>query len=203
MSTLETRLKKLKTDRESYGTGKGTTFSKSFRKAVVQYHYDSGISVENMAKSLNIHYTTVHKWKRLLGTGQTHMKHGKTTRADLKTKALAVTDELDNGMSTIAIANKYNITRQQYGSWKASVQGRYEEFRELPDGIMYVAKPEKLIFGDANIRAYRDLMKVQLEIREKLLSDMHKYGYGAKELEDEVNLLKVAITTAEKLKDIK
>ena len=62
--------------------------------------------------------------KELYGVGQTHAIHGNSTRADLKTKALAVTDELENDMTTVQIANKYNITRQQYGAWKASCQGR-------------------------------------------------------------------------------
>jgi len=203
MSTYDKRLKKLQTKRTTYGTGKGVVFPDTFRKEVLEYHYDSSMGLTPLARKLDIHFTTLHTWKRLLGTGQTHVKHGETTRADLKTKALAVTDELDNGMSTIAIANKYNITRQQYGAWKAATQGRYQEFRELPDGIMFATKPEKLIFGDANIRAYRDLMKAQLETRLKLLAEMHSLGYGHVELEAEVELMKTAVLTAEALKDVK
>ena len=203
MSVYTKRLETLRAERLTYGAGKGAALPDSFKKKVLKHHYDSGMNLTTLAGKVGIHFTTLHKWKRVMGTGQTHAKHGETTRADLKTKALAVTDELDNGMSTIAIANKYNITRQQYGAWKAATQGRYQEFREFPDGVIFVTKPEKLIVGDANIRAYRDLMKAQLEIRLKLLAKMHSLGYGHVELEAEVALMKTAVLTAEALKDIK
>ncbi len=200
---LSIELDKLTKERTTHTLGTGIPIPADFKQAVVDFHYSSGMHITTLSKVLSLHFTTVHKWKRLLGTGQTHAKYGETTRADLKTKALAVTDELDNGLTTIAIANKYNITRQQYGAWKAACQGRYKEFRELPDGVMFVTKPEKLIYGDENIRAYRELLNLQLTVREKLLKEMHTLGYGHADMEDEIEKLKVAVDAAEAVKDVK
>ncbi len=163
-------------ERETHIVGKGIPIPVKFKKEVIEFHYESGMFITTLSEMLNLHFTTVHGWKRIYGTGQTHARHGNTTRADLKTKALAVTDELDNGFTTIQIANKYNITRQQYGAWKVACQDRYEEFRELPDGVMWVTKPEKLVYGDKNIRAMRKLLENDLEKIKEAFKLMHKYG---------------------------
>ncbi len=199
MKTLE----ELVAERETHTVGKGIPIPVKFKKEVIEFHYESGMFITTLSEMLNLHFTTVHGWKRKYGTGQTHAMHGESTQADLKTKALAVTDELDNGLSTIDIANKYNITRQQYGAWKAACQGRYKEFRHLPDGVMWIKKEEKLIAGDQNIRDFRKLKEAQLAFRERVLKDMHELGYPTIEAETEIANIKTLIAAMDAVKDIK
>ena len=181
MKTLE----ELITAREEFSWGMpGTSYPIPFKEAVIAYHYATGKSLTTVGHELGLGNGTAVAWKKLYGKEQTHVIHGRTTLPDVRTKCLAIADELDHGMTTIAIANKYNITRQLYYNWKTKYKDRYREFLDLPDGIRSIAKEKKLVYGDKNIEIMRTVMQDQVTELELVINVTHKYGIGSKEIAD-------------------
>ena len=130
MTRVEQLRKRADAERSRLSSGKVHYSTSDLKEDIINFHYQSGMSITALSRNLKVNSNSLNAWKKLYGTDATGYRWGKTVRYDVRTKCLAIADEIDNGLSTIAIANKYNITRQQYSSWKHKYKDEYRQHIE-------------------------------------------------------------------------
>ncbi len=192
MKTIKTWLESMKKAGIPVGTV-GVTYPIHRKKQLIEIHYTTGKSLPKIAVETGVNINSLYEWKKMYGTKQTHVIYGNSTAPDIRTKCLAIADELDHGMSTVAIALKYHITRQQYYNWKSNFKDRYKEYMDLPDGTTRIAKVVRHVYGDDNIISVREL----LTSNAKKLADLVKanQAFGFDSTEAEAAIAEIAVTT--------
>lgn len=174
--TLET-IKKLVDDLPSNTNGR--IYTEAIKKTVVKFHYSSGMTVAKISQATGLSHKIIGTWKRYLGTDQTAFIHGTKMRADVRTKALAVREILILGNGIDITANKYNISVQTLNTWVLKYKDNYEDLLDAPDGIPYIVKQNKMVYGKTNIDKIRALLTAQAEQLMSLIDTMHMTGEQA------------------------
>ncbi len=163
--------------------GKRLLYTLEFKQGIVALHYKTGRTLFSISKEFDINPAIIYPWKKAFGKDATGYIHGTKIRYDVRTKCLAIQDELDNGLTVIQIANKYKITRQQYASWKSKFADRYEEHIEhMTDGIPHLIATKKHVYGSENIEIVQELMNDQVKEYEITIACLQKHGMGSKEV---------------------
>lgn len=147
-------------------------FSDKFKKEVLDYHYQFGLLITGLAIELDINAPSLYVWKKQFGSDRTAVMHGTTTRNDVRTKALAV-QRYYNGETAYALAEAFNVTPTTIAAWSKQYKDKYEEYLDLPDGVTVIAKEERQIYGDANIKQVEQMLKDNNERLTELLNTMH------------------------------
>jgi len=178
MKTLEELHRTRKTFKKS--PAGQTPYSTVFKSALIAYHFKSGIALRELANKLSIGEQLVYKWKRIYGHDMTGFVHGTRVRYDVRTKCLAIQDELDNGLTPIQVANKYKITRSQYYAWKVLFKDSYKEHVDnMTDGVPYLVKNQKHVYGEKNIELVRTTMNDQVKELQLIIVGLQRYGIGS------------------------
>ena len=182
MKTIEELLKARKTFKRS--AAGMTPYTVPFKEAVIAYHFNSGVVLREIANRLDIGEQIAYKWKRTYGKDMTGYIHGSRIRYDVRTKCLAIQDELEHGLSVIQIANKYKITRSQYYSWKTLFKDRYKDHVEnMTDGVPYLVKTKKHVYGSKNIEIVQEVLNDEMKELQIVIVGLQKYGAGSVEMD--------------------
>lgn len=156
-------------------------FSDVFCKDMIAFHYTSGCSIEALHKEFKITSEILRSWKRKFGQDQTAYTFGKNVRFDVRTKYLAVKEMIESTIPVAHIAVKYRTTIVSLAKWKEQYGYRYQELIDvLPDGVPYLVKEEKQVFGKSNIDEVRKLLASQSDALALILNTMHLSGVDKK-----------------------
>ncbi len=115
--------------------------------------------------------------KKIFGKERTVFIHGETVRNDLRTKALAVQEVLEFGKSKVETALKYGVADVTIGSWVKKMEHEYHDLLDSRDGIPYLVKEEKMVYGDDNITAILQLKEKHVAELSEVMELMHKNGF--------------------------
>ena len=192
MKTTEEWLESMKKAGTPVGV-MGGTYPSHRKKQLIEIHYATGQSLAVIAAATGVNVNSLYDWKKMYGTKQTHVIYGNSTAPDIRTKCLAIADELDHGMSTVAIALKYHITRQQYYNWKSNFKDRYKEYMDLPDGTTRIAKVVRHVYGDDSITSVRELLASNAKRLADVIKANQEFGFDSTEAE--TALTEIEITT--------
>ena len=177
MSTQKVTMKDLMAMRKQFETGdSGVRYSEEFKKKVIQFHYDNGVSINVMSQALKIGNDVLSKWKRRLGTEQTAFVHGKTMRHDVRTKALAVRELLEDNVHIKDLAAKYACSKSAIYLWSEKYQHNYKQLIDAPDGIPYLVAEKKMVYGNDNIAKIRQVLREQYQTLMCMIDTMHMTG---------------------------
>ena len=182
MKTLEELLKARKKFKKS--AAGMTPYTTPFKEAVIAYHFSSGMVLREIAGKLNVGEQLAYRWKRTYGKDMTGYIHGSGVRYDVRTKCLAIQDELENGLGVIQIANKYKITRAQYYSWKSLFKDEYKvHIENMTDGVPYLVKTNKHVYGSKNIEIVQEVLNDEMKEIQLVITGLQKYGAGSTEMD--------------------
>ena len=150
-----------------------TQYTDQFKRMVISFHYQNGVSMQVIGKTLDIHENLISKWKRTFGHDQTAFVHGKTMRMDVRTKALAVQEHIIGKIKPAIIATKYNVSYSTMLNWINKYSENFQDLLDAPDGIPYIVKEKKMVYGKTNIDKIRDVLRQQAETLMALIDSMH------------------------------
>lgn len=174
---LKTRVKNTKTEPGRGKQGERRVFDEQLKKDIIAYHYESGMTPPNLGEALGIAQQSINQWKRKYGKQQTAFVYGKTLRHDVRTKCLAVQEVIDGGREHADVAIQYNVAVSTIGTWIHKYKNDYKEYIEtLVDGVSVIAKSEKLVYGDKNIKETLAVMQDQYIELKTMMEAMQKYG---------------------------
>lgn len=160
--------------------GKGRRlFTDELKKTIINFHYSSGMSIWKLSFHLDIPNPMLYEWKKVYGEGQTAFLHGRTMRNDVKTRCLAVKEVLDNNIEIETVANIYGVSPQTIKTWVTKHQNDYSHLIHSPDGIPYLVKEKKMVYGRENINKIRALLQGQADQLMCLIDTMHMSGAQA------------------------
>ncbi len=186
---------------------KDTTISKAgskmykdtFKNNILSFHYSSGRTMQSICLELSVAESIMSRWKRTHGKDRTAVIHGKGTRNDVRTKALAV-QKFINGTDSDVLSKEYGVTLSTIYNWTNQYRSNYEEYLDLPDGVTVIAKPEKHIYGHKNILEVEQLLQDNNQNLTNLINSQHFST-------TETNMLKKmkdkTIKTQKEIKDFK
>lgn len=181
------------------------SYAASFKKKVVDYHYKSGKSFAAVERDVGIKQYQLDKWKKALGKEKTGFIFGDSIRNDLRTKALAVQEALETNTKNTVVAKKYGVTSQTVANWIHLYGKDYKELLNSRDGIPYLVKEEKMVFGNDNIDAILDIKTKHVAELTQIVNLMHNNGFTKtliKEVQNKEKLLTKDIETLNKAKEI-
>jgi len=175
VTKLSNAMKKFK------GDGKGVnSYPLPFKQKAIDIHYKYGITNTVLAKHIGVADVTIGDWKRRLGNDMTHISYGNTTRNDIRTKCLAVNEYKNKNVSKEHLADKYHVGKGTITAWLNQYSKNYKEYiTQLPDGVIQIAKEERLIFGEENIKQAREFQMMQRDELRDLIQQMQKHGIMA------------------------
>jgi len=154
-------------------------FEADTKKMVIQFHYQSGMSIPRLAQEIDINNENIYAWKRIYGIDQTAFVHGTMIRNDVRTKALAVREVIEGGKESQEIAIKYGVSTQSVNTWIRKYELNYKSLIDAPDGIPYIIKDKKMVFGKSNIDKIRAILNKQANELMCLIETMHMSGAQA------------------------
>ena len=177
IETLKEELDTFRDDNGVLASGAESKITKEFKHKVVAYHYKSGISITILARGICMAPSAMARWKKEHGTKKTGFIHGRTIRNDVRTKCLAVKDRLETDMTLQQIAMKYNTSTSTLFGWVSKYKYEYKEYIEtIPDGVPYMVKKEKMVYGDANIEKMLHILNETNGAIETIMKNMHNLG---------------------------
>lgn len=195
LDDIKSKISKLKVTEGRSGDRR--SFDKKLKQDIVKFHYKNGISGVSLSQLLEISPQQFGKWKKEYGSDQTAYIHGKGIRNDVRTKCLAVRSVIENGKDKDYIARKYNVTENTIRTWVITYEHTYLEYIEsLPDGVKIIAKDNKMIYGEDNIKATLSLIMEQAEELQTVLNSMQKFGIKGTAIKD----IKIMIKDKDKAK---
>lgn len=142
------------------------------KKDILSFHYESGRTVGSLALELNLAPQVINKWKRVHGIQRTGVIHGTTVRNDVRTKCLAVSKYFNNGHA-VEIAEEYGVHYATVLAWVKQYKDKYLEYIDLPDGVTVIAREEKHVYGNENIKQVEELLVENSRKLTELLLTMH------------------------------
>lgn len=169
-------------------------FPETIKQEVIGLHYKSGMSFNQLENYLGITSSVMCKWKRRIGTEQTAFVHGKFIRHDVRTKALAVKDYIDNNISVSDLAKKFNCSPVTLYAWISKYGHNYSELIDAPDGIPYIVSENKMVYGDDNVAKIRQVLRDQYQTLMCMINSMHMTG-------DQAELMKMCAEESLKKED--
>ncbi len=169
---LKIRIKDIPFEKQGKRTTKRRIYPIDFKTDLLSFHYETGRTINSISDELGLRSQVINKWKRELGKQRTAVIYGKGVRNDVRTKALAVQEHIQ-GIESSKLAVKYGVTQSTIYLWINKYEDKYEEYLDLSDGIMTIAKEEKQIFGDKNIEEIEQMLKDQNEALSTLLQNQH------------------------------
>jgi transposase-like protein len=126
-------------------------FEEALKKEVISMHYTLNIPMEQYSKMINVASTVLGTWKRNYGKEATAYRFGKGVRYDVRTKALAVQMYMEEAVTYMDVALKFNSSMMAVKRWVDTYKTNYKELLDLPDGVPYLVDSSKHIYGDKNI----------------------------------------------------
>jgi transposase-like protein len=174
------KLEKLAFDKKNTFVSHGgrTMYSHEFKSTVATMAYvDKDATIEEISEAIGFEISSgramIYKWKSLLLPNlKTAYGYGKTVRFDVKTKCVAVKRYLEDKESAEKISDEHSITVATFGNWINDLKYKYNLLLDngIPDGVPYLVKEEKLVYGDKNINELRvKLQEEKLAIANALL----------------------------------
>lgn len=184
IATLRNQLKK------NYNEdSKKQEYSPFFKKHFLKVHYRTGISLLKIEKLVGIPSRVSYGWKREFGKDQTGFIYGHTVRNDVRTKALAVQEYIENKVQVKDLSNKYNVKAQTIYQWISIFKDNYKDWLNIPDGVATIINEDKLVYGSKNIQfVMQKLQDKNIDLKE-ILDKMHQYGIS-KEIIKEIENIK-------------
>jgi len=147
------------------------------REAIINFHYDSGMSLTEMAKYIDIHYVTLLKWKKKYGFQKTAFIYGHHIRYDVRTKAIAVEQMVKYKKKPKEIAEEYDVSIATVHNWFSKFAGNYKDLiKNLPDGVATLSRREKMIYGDQNIDFIVNQLQANPDTVPRVLELLHENG---------------------------
>lgn len=174
ISTIKTLHEKTKTSE----TGK-KLYTDDFKQMVIKFHYQSGMHLQTIADKTEISMFNLPRWKRTYGTDQTAFIFGTKIRNDVRTKCLAVREAIEFNKDQIDLAIKYRVSVQSINTWINKYKDIYLTLIDAPDGIPYIVKEKKMVFGQSNIDKVRAMLNAQANELLSLIETMHMSGSQA------------------------
>lgn len=186
-------------------------FPDDLKKMIVQFHYKSGMALTTLALETTIAKEVLSKWKRTYGVDQTAFLHGTKMRNDVRTRCLAVREVLEYNQEPDKVATTYGVTLQSINTWINKYRDEYTMLIDSPDGIPYLIKEKKMVYGKTNIDKIRSLLQSQAQQLLCMIDTMHMSGAQAEAmkkcaeetLNKEAALVEAATILAENGLDIK
>ena len=160
-------------------TANGRIYSEQFKKMIIKFHYSSGMTITSVATKTGLSTSLVNGWKRLYGYDHTAFTHGTKMRNDVRTKCLAVKEVIENNLKIETAANIYGVSVQSIKHWLGKYRDEYLSLIDSPDGIPYIIKEKKMVYGRENINKIRALLQGQADQLMCLIGTMHMSGAQA------------------------
>ena len=149
-------------------------FTDSFKKEIIAHHYESGISMLKLSSIINAHNTTIGNWKKKYGFDITGIVHGNTIRHDVRSQCLLVREYINSSTTTADMAIKANVSTSTFTRWIAKWTDKYQDHIDsLPDGVPYIVKEEKQVYGIDNINAVRAELTSTAEAIRLMIKSQH------------------------------
>lgn len=174
INTIKTLHEKTKTSE----AGK-KVYTDDFKEMVIKFHYQSGMHLQTIADKTGINPFNLPRWKRVYGTDQTAFIFGTKIRNDVRTKCLAVREAIEFNVDPIDLATKYRVSVQSINAWINKYKDSYQNLIDAPDGIPYIIKEKKMVFGQSNIDKVRAMLNAQANELLALIETMHMSGAQA------------------------
>ena len=147
-------------------------YGEKIKKIVIDYMVSEDISAVETARRIteagrNIEHSSISGWRRKSGQEITGFVYGATVRYDVSTKCRAVKDYLVNKYSVTDILIKYGMSNSTFWKWKKKFEHNFEEYVNMPEGVPYIVKEEKIVRGKNKIHDMITLLnKQKLEVLE-------------------------------------
>jgi len=125
-------------------------FDEAVKKLMVQYHYESGRSISELANEFNLPYSQIAYWKNKYGFERTGFYVGERIINDVRTRCLAVKEYIENSEKPENLAQKYGV-RSKYTimNWVEKYIGTYQHYIDtMPDGVPWIANEERIVYGN-------------------------------------------------------
>lgn len=161
------------------GTAGRRLFNDEIKKIIIEFHYRTGTSMRQIGAVLDIHQMQICGWKKRMGAGQTAFIHGRAMRHDVRTKCIAVKEIIEDNLKIETAANIYGVSVQSINTWLSKYREDYAHLVESPDGIPYLIKEKKMVYGRENINKIRALLQGQADQLMCLIDTMHMSGAQA------------------------
>ena len=163
MKTI-TELKEIIDEEQKTRTSIRGGYSLEVKKATLEIHYKQNINLAKLERIFGLGTGTVGNWKRALGKEQTGYKFGRQVRPDVRSICLIVKEVVETGLQHKDAADKYGSKTNTVSSWVAKYRDDYQSHIDnLPDGVPYLVKEEKMVYGNKNIEETRLKLIKQIE----------------------------------------
>ena len=157
--------------------GKGNrVFPDELKVDIVEYHYQSGQTLASVAKECNVHFTLIGKWKKKFGRQKTAFVFGDGMRNDLRTKALCVQEHKTTKKTQATLAKEYGVAQGTINNWIKDYGDTYEDLLDTRDGVPYLVKETKMVYGDENIRIILEIKEKHVAQLDEIMKTMHENG---------------------------
>ena len=155
-----TRLKKWRRTRVRSVGGK-LLFDDEFKELIIEYHYETGQTLNHLAQEFEIPVQTLMYWKNQLGDKRTGIYIGARVMNDVRTRCLAVEEILEHGLKPKDIYQKYGVKSPvTVARWVERYKNVYGfMIASLPDGVPWIAHDEKLAIGSVYDREVATLFE--------------------------------------------
>ena len=133
------------------------------KKEIISIHYETGTGLKALATAAGVSFISLTRWQKEYGQDdEVGFLSGSRLLLDVRTKCLAIRDNVEKSMSTREVAEKYNVSVATIYSWKTQYKDRYKEYiATLPEGIARVVPSYKLVVGAENISTVRAFIQEQ------------------------------------------
>jgi transposase-like protein len=162
----------------------GRNYPMDLKQKIIDFHYDEGVTLSKLGVLINIDTGNLARWKRKLGGQKTAYVHGKRLRYDIRTKALAVRDYIENNVLVQDIAKEYECSTPTVYIWIHKYRDKYLEYIDAPDGIPYIIDEKKIVYGDDNVKRIRQVLQEQHKHLMCLIDTMHMSGSQAEAMKE-------------------
>ncbi len=171
-------LEQIKADVTATEIGKtGKKYTTRLKEAIIKHHYKSGKSLVVIAKDIGVHHTSLYGWKKQYGKEKTVFVFGDGVRNDIRTKALAVQEYKETDATQADLAKKYGVAGPTINGWIKQYGEDYKDLLDTRDGVPYLVKPEKMIFGNENIKRVLEMKEKHIEELDEFVKMMHENGF--------------------------
>ncbi len=175
--TLSKEAKELKAQVDQSETNiHGRIYTDELKQAVVNYHYKSGKTFTVISKEIGVHLASISMWKKKFGRERTAFVFGNSVRNDVRTKALCVQEYKETKTTQVELGKKYNVSVGTVNKWIADFSDNYEELLDTRDGVPYLVKEKKMVFGDKNIELVLELKEKYVTELSHIIEIMHDTG---------------------------
>ena len=153
---------------------KSIQWSEKFKHAVIEFHYESGMSKSKLTKLLELNSASFYEWnKKYRGNEQEGFSFGDTVRMDVATQAMAVKRHLENKEAKADLASEYHVSPATINTWVNKYEHDYEHRINTGSGYPYPVKEHKKVFGTANIAEVLKFKEEQAGDLAKFLQNQH------------------------------